>query len=275
MSRRSTGTSRKPDADSTPTRRLIVSFHDLHPGSRTTGERCLRLLAELGIDRATWLVVPRWYGGPPCTDDAAFTAWLRELASAGHEIALHGFTHRAETVTGGPLDRLIGRRYTAGEGEFFQITRAEATRRVHEGLVLLGRRAHLPVYGFTPPAWLLSPDGRAALRDAGLYYTTRWGAVELLRDASRLAAPTLVYSCRSGWRRLLSCAWVRVWHQIHQRAPILRVAIHPGDFDHAALIASLRRQLERAVAAGRTPSTYRDLLPADITPVSVPAHAAA
>jgi predicted deacetylase len=274
MSPRSTGTSANRNAPPEPARRLIVSFHDLHPGSRAEAGRFLQLLAETGIERASFLVVPRWHGGAPFTRDTAFTTWLRELADRGHDLCLHGYTHRAESVTGGPLARLIGRRYTEGEGEFFQISRAEAERRVRDGLALLVGDAGLPVHGFTPPAWLLSAAGRDALQAAGLHYTTTWSTVELLQRGEVLAAPTLVYSCRNAWRRAVSRAWLRFWHACHRRTPLLRIAVHPGDFADARLVASLRRHL--AVAAhGREAVTYRDLLPADVSPVASPVGAAA
>ncbi len=275
MSRRSTGTSANTDTAAAPERRLIVSFHDLHPGSRGTGEEFLRLLDAAGIARATFLVVPCWHGGPPFTRDGAFTAWLRDCADAGHDICLHGYTHHAESVSGSPLARFVGRRYTASEGEFFQIARAEAERRVRDGLALLGGDAGVPVFGFTPPAWLLSAGGREALRAAGLHYTTTWNRVELLQIRASVAAPALVYSCRNAWRRAVSRAWVRVWHRLNRDSPLLRIAVHPGDFADERLIASLRWHLRAALTSGRTAITYRDLLPAGAGPVPPPLAAAA
>jgi predicted deacetylase len=246
---------------------LIVSFHDLHPGSRAACAALLAHLARAGVDRASLLVVPRWHGGPPFTHDASFTGWLRDLSAAGHEICLHGSTHHSEQVTGGPWSRLIGRSYTQGEGEFFQITHDDAARRLHDGLALLAGEAGLPVFGFTPPAWLLSSAGRTALREAGFHYNTTWGTVELLQTGAILAAPTLVYSCRNAWRRTVSRAWVRFWHRRHRRAPLLRLAVHPGDFTDARLEASLVSHLRAAVGSGRRAITYRDLLTPDARPV--------
>lgn len=275
MSRPSTGISKKPEPAGDSPRRLIVSFHDLHPGSRGLCERLLQRLAGLGVTRISLLVVPCWHGGPPFTANTEFTAWLRDLAAAGHDICLHGYTHRATSVTGGPVSRLIGRRYTQSEGEFFQITRDEATRRLALGLAMVGGDARLPVYGFTPPAWLLSAEGRAALVEAGLHYTTTWGRVELLRSHTIVPAPTLVYSCRNAWRRLVSRAWVRVWHRLQRAAPVLRVAVHPGDFADARLEASIFWHVAAALNDGRVAATYRDLIPGDASPVQPPAIAAA
>ena len=115
-------------------RKLIVSFHDLHPGSRAQCERFLALMRELGVTRTTLLVVPRWHGAPPCDEDREFAAWLRERAAEGHEICLHAYLHEAAEVTGNAVQRAMGKHYTAGEGEFYQIDVGEAERRLREGL---------------------------------------------------------------------------------------------------------------------------------------------
>lgn len=256
MSPPSSGNSRKAE----PTRRLVVSFHDLHPGSRAVCENFLERLRVLGVPRVSLLAVPRWHGGPPLSQDGGFVAWLRERAEAGHDICLHGFFHRTERVRGGPWQQLIGRAYTQSEGEFFQIDRKTALDRLQRGLAILVEEAGLPVVGFTPPAWLISEAGREALREAGLRYTTTFARVELLQVGRVLRAPTIVYSCRSAWRRAVSLAWLRFWARVNRDAPLLRIAAHPSDFAHPRIEASLYSHIERALARGRRPATYSDLL---------------
>ncbi len=251
-----------------PERKLVVSFHDLHPGSRAVCAGFIERLRELGVPRVSLLVVPRWHGGPPLTQDAEFVAWLRELAAAGHDICLHGFFHQAEQVRGGPIQQLIGRHYTQSEGEFFQIDSATARDRLQRGLAILANEARLPIVGFTPPAWLISDEGRAALIEAGLHYTTTFSQVELLQRGAVLKAPTLVYSCRSAWRRVVSRAWLRFWERVNREAPLLRIAAHPGDFVHAHVEKSLYAHVQRAMSNGREAVTYRDLLPAGTSTVN-------
>jgi predicted deacetylase len=214
------------------------------------------------VQRITLLVVPRWHGGRVFTEDGEFVSWLRERAAEGHEICLHGFCHRAERVTGGPLARFVGELYTAREGEFFQIGYREAEEKLRQSLVLF-ERVGLPVCGFTPPAWLLSAEGRKALRRLGLHYTTSLNHLELLRERRRLRAPTLVFSSRSAWRRAASRAWVRFALHLHRRSPILRVAAHPVDFAYPAVEKALFSLIERAIKV-RIPCTYQDVVRAAI-----------
>ena len=165
-------------------RQLIVSFHDLHPGSRAQCERFLAMMCELGVARTTLLVVPRWHGAAPCDEDREFVAWLRDRVAEGHEVCLHAYVHEATAVTGNAVQRAMGKHYTAGEGEFYQIDAAEAARRLREGLRIVRDGCGVPVWGFTAPAWLLSEGGRAALAKLGFHYTTRWGKVELLQPGA-------------------------------------------------------------------------------------------
>jgi len=249
-----------------PARRLIVSFHDLHPGSRGACDHFLETLRGLGVPRATLLVVPRWHGAAPCGADREFAAWLRARAAEGHEICLHAFRHVAEAVTGNVLQRALGRHYTAGEGEFHQITRNEAVGRLRAGLAIVARDCGVPVWGFTAPAWLLSEGGREALRATGFHYNTRWGAVELLQTGTTIPAPVLVWSTRAGWRRTGSRGWVRWWGALKRRAPVLRIAAHPGDFTYPVIEASLLAAIARH-RRDREPACYRDLLPPGTPPV--------
>ncbi len=247
-------------------RKLIVSFHDLHPGSRAQCERFLALCRELGVTRTTLLVVPRWHGAPPCDEDREFVAWLQARATEGHEINLHAYLHEAAAVTGNAVQRAMGRHYTAGEGEFYQIGRAEAERRLREGLRIVRDGCGVPVWGFTAPAWLLSEPAREALRALGFHYTTRWGKVELLRPSATVDAPVLVWSVRAAWRRICSRGWVRLWGAWRRAAPVLRVAVHPVDFSHPAIEASVRAAIARNLR-GREAARYRDLLPDGTQPL--------
>jgi uncharacterized protein len=240
-------------------RRLIVSFHDLHPGTQDCCRRFIERCRALGVDAVSLLVVPRYHGRPPFTEDAGFVAWLGELAAAGHDLCLHGNAHRAARIEGGIGAQFTGRVYTAGEGEFHRLDEAEAERSVADGLALFAS-AQLPVYGFTAPAWLISDAARRVLVRSGFLYQTLWGRVELLQSGDSLPAPTLVYSSRSAPRRFLSRLWVPLFLRWNRNRPLLRLAVHPIDLEHPAIEAQLYRVLENALAT-RTAVTYRDLIP--------------
>jgi predicted deacetylase len=253
-----------PDAN----RSLIVSFHDLHPGSRSACEQFLNLAADAGVRHQSLLVVPRWHRALPFDRDADFVHWLHELADHGHDICLHGNTHVADEVRGGPVARMMARFYTNSEGEFYQLTRGEALSKLDDGLEIFGR-AGISIHGFTAPAWLLSPDAREVLRERGFHYSTLFGQVDLPQEKRSIAAPTLVFSCRSAWRRLVSIYWTRFWMRVHRGAPVLRLAVHPCDLEHPTILKAVLQLLRRSVE-DRRPITYRDLASASATSLTPP-----
>lgn len=246
---------------------LIVSFHDLAPHSQVACKEFLRLMAEVGIERVSLLATPRWHGNEPFSENPDFVDWLREQAAQGHEIQLHGYTHRAETLRGGPLAQWVGTVYTAREGEFYQLTYEEAMERLRAGLALF-EKLRLPASGFTPPAWLLSDEARRALIDVGIDYATSHSHIDLLENGGRVFAPTMVFSSRAAWRRAVSRVWVPFWGWAHRSAPIMRLAIHPIDLQFLTIRDTMIR-LAREAAAMRSILTYgeavRAIREADIT----------
>jgi hypothetical protein len=237
-------------------RTVVVSLHDVHLDSWRDYAPFVDQLAERGVGRSSLLVVPHWRDRP-LADDPEMIGWLRRLAAAGHEIVLHGWRHRADPVRGGLFPRLVGRVYTAGEGEFYQLGYPEARRRLEAGRDELAGAGLAPA-GFVAPAWLLSGLARRAVCDLGFPYTTYLHGFELLPGGPRLYAPSLVFSLRSAWRKRVSLSWIPLWARLNARAALLRVAVHPIDLrDEAGRAAMLR--LAAAAARRRRVCTYAEL----------------
>lgn len=238
-------------------RRLVVSFHDLAPHTQRPCQEFLLQLADLGVPRTSLLLVPRWHGMETILESPFFLRWLRSLAEAGHEICLHGLTHRAETLPRGPVSALVGRVYTAGEGELYGVGREQAEARIHEGMEIL-TAAGLRYRGFIAPAWLLSPAAREVLRRRDFEYTVTLRHLDLLRQDVRIAAPTVVFSTRSFLRRSLSPLVGRARFAASRRQPVLRVSVHPQDLYERGVRRALVSVLRRALA-DREPVTYGEL----------------
>lgn len=243
-------------------KQLILSFHDLHPGSWKACRRFIERSFELGARNMTLLVIPQYHGQPPFTGDSAFTEWLKQLPRDTFDLCLHGYYHQAKPVRGNLYQRLMGNVYTTGEGEFFQLSKEEAKEKLEKGVALFD--AHqLPVYGFTAPAWVVSEGAKSAIKNFGFQYSTLWKGVELPTINTFLKAPTLVYSSRNAWRRFVSKIWVSLFHRINQSSQVLRLSVHPIDFEHPDMEAHLYKTLEEALQT-RSTSTYRDLIPNEI-----------
>lgn len=226
-----------------PIPRLIVSFHDVAPHTRAACDAFLSEAAGLGVNAVSLLVVPRWHGVVPILALPDFVDWLSAREGRGHEVCLHGFTHRAETPPSGIWPRLVAAACTDHEGEFQQLDRDTATWKIKSGLQALRGMDIIPA-GFTAPAWLMNSVTLDILRDAGLLYATDQFGIHLLQERRYLRAPVIVFSTRTAWRRIVSTFWARAFYTACRMAPTLRLAVHPGDMAsplvHRTLVSIVR-----------------------------------
>ena len=231
-------------------RQLAVVLHDVAPARWDGCTRVLRRVRQVAQEAGvhlpvSLLVVPQHHGQP--RTPALYLRWLHGLARAGHELVLHGLTHRDESAPPQSLRaRWLRNVYTAGEGEFAALSHAEAAARLAAGLAW-ARRHDLALHGFVAPAWLMSPAALDAVADAGFDYTCTLRQIIALPGRQVLTAPSVVYSTRARWRRVLSLVWARTLAHQQRQAPLLRLELHPADGDHPAVMRSWSRLLALAL----------------------------
>lgn len=239
----------------TPRPSLIVSIHDVSPLTRVRVEDMLVALKEVGVERTSLLVIPDHHHKAAMAEDPDFCAWLREKQVQGHEIVLHGYYHRRPQGGANWWQKLITEHYTAGEGEFFDLTENQAKARLEKAKVEFAEAGFHPI-GFIAPAWLLGADAEEAVRKAGFLYTTRLQNFKDLRSGREDAGQSLVWSVRAAWRRTVSLWWNAHLAGRLKNNPLFRVGLHPPDWDHPAisrqileLIAGARKEREVATYA--------------------------
>lgn len=238
---------------------LAVSIHDVSPLTRDRTAEMLADLSRIGINRVSLLVIPNHHHRAPVVDAPEFCEWLRGQAEAGHENVLHGYYHlRPQTSGDGPWKRLVTSHYTAGEGEFFDLAKEEAAALLARGKADFAANG-ISAHGFIAPAWLLGDEAEQAVKDAGFDYTTRIATFHDLKTGRADDARSLVWSVRAAWRRTVSLAWNKLLFEKLKNAPLLRIGLHPPDWNHV----SIRRQclqLISAALAGREAITYEQWL---------------
>lgn len=238
---------------------LTVSIHDVSPLTWERTDEMLADLAKLGIGGVSLLVIPNHHHKAPVSQAAEFCGWLREQAAAGHENVLHGYYHlRQKTPDDGPWKRLVTSHYTAGEGEFFDLSKPEANTLLARGKEDFAANG-ISTRGFIAPAWLLGSDAEQAVKDAGFEYTTRIATFHDLKTGRTDAAQSLVWSVRAAWRRTVSLAWNKLLFEKMRTAPLLRIGLHPPDWNHEAIRGQCL-QLISAALAGRDAITYEQWL---------------
>lgn len=246
--------------------RVLVAIHDVAP-AHAAAVHALWALCRAHAVTPALCVVPDWHGAWPLERHAAFVAWLHARAADGAEVLLHGLRHDETGRARGWRDQLRAAGRTAGEGEFLTLDRAAAGARIAAGAARL-RALGLDPAGFVPPAWLMRPACVDAVADAGLACTEDARAVYLVRPARpllgpatrALRAPAWRWSTRTPLRAAggLAAGAARWWARPERRA-LLRVALHPGDADHAPTRRQAARTLARLWAAGARPARYADL----------------
>lgn len=234
---------------------LVASIHDVAPPNLPAVRRLWGLCRDAKLTPSL-LVVPDWHGGAPIEQDPEFLTWLRGAVAAGAEVVLHGERHDEVGRPRSLTDNLRAMGRTAREGECLTLDAPELEAMVARGLARL-RRAGFEAQGFIPPAWLMRADAVAGAFAAGARFTEDASGV-MLPGGKRLPSPVLRWSART-WLRargsLLVASTRRRW-QSH--APLMRVALHPGDLADQRVAASLPGTL-RAWSAGRQARAYASL----------------
>jgi predicted deacetylase len=225
-------------------RRLAVTLHDVEPATYVRCALIREWLDDLGIERATLLVIP-------APDLHAFDGrrpelaeWLGERERAGDAIAQHGLHHIRH--------RRAGHRLRGGSGaEFLGLDADETTRAVDAGRRVL-KLAGLEPAGFVAPAYAYTPQLREALRER-----FRWWA-GLLRlhgiDGDHLA-PALGMRSSASLTRATSPAMLRAGARM--AGETLRLDLYPADLDHPRHVLALEAVLRRA--RDRVPVTLDEL----------------
>ena len=238
---------------------MVVSIHDVSPFTRVGTQAILDDLRGIGVTRVSLLVIPNHHHRGLISDDPAFAGWLREKCEEAHEAVVHGFYHlRESSGADGPWKRIVTRTYTAGEGEFYDLDEATAGK-----LLAAGRAAFdacgVPYCGFIAPAWLLGPEAERAVRRAGFSYTTRIATVSDFLGNQTAASRSLVWSVRAGWRLACSIVWNAALEKAGAASPLLRVGVHPPDWEHPTIRKQILQIVGRALAC-REAMTYEGWL---------------
>jgi predicted deacetylase len=245
---------------STTAKTLIVSLHDVHPGSQAAIAEQIAFLAERGVGATSLLVVPDFHHAAPVAKHSGFCEAVSAWQNDGHEIVLHGYFHdRRESPRENLATLFWTRLYTNREAEFLDLPLDEARVRLRRGRELFAERGWRTP-GFIAPAWLMAPRLPALLTELGFTYTNRLRDIVRLsrRGAVSIPAQSLCYSTRAGWRRLASAVWNKQLFGKLCETNLIRLSLHPRDLEFPLL----RRQIDQIVRAslkrGFEPSTYAD-----------------
>lgn len=227
-----------PSAD-VPSRRAILSVHDVMPETLDRVDRIATLAEQSGCPRPTLLVVP----GKDWT--ARDLDWIRRKSDAGFRLAGHGWIHRGPPARG-LYHRVHGAVISSDQAEHLSRSRDES-RAIVEKCYGWFRGARLPAPDlYVPPAWALGELTLADLRTLPFrHYETLAGFIDAATGV-RQNVPLVGFEASGA----VSAFGVRLSNSFNLalgRAldrPV-RVCLHPSDLDlrlRASVFGMLRRR---------------------------------
>ncbi len=234
---------------------LLVSIHDVAPPNLPAVQQLWQLCRDRGVIPAL-LVVPDWHGSAPIESGAECLDWLHGAVRDGAEVILHGERH---DEVGHPRrlgDELRAWGRTAREGECLTLSAAELRTLVRRGLDRLRHLGFAPL-GFVPPAWLMRPDARVGAYEAGAAFIEDEAAIRFA-DGRQVHAPVVRWSARTPLRAHLSVLVAHWRWRLQRSEATMRLALHPGDAAHPAVLQSVRDALVQWTS-GHDVVTYRSL----------------
>jgi predicted deacetylase len=229
---------------------LAVAMHDVEPRSFARSREIRSWLQDHGVERVTLLVIPAADLHPIGARAPELAAWLRGRVACGDAVAQHGLVHQAGAKPPWPRSTLAA--WQGGSAaEFPGLAPEDAARRVATGRRLL-REIELDPRGFVAPGYAYTRALRGILAESHEWFAD----LRVVRSRTGdVHARALCLGSSTKLKRALSPRVIRA--AARATGEVMRVDIHPADFDLPGHIATLEGLLDRA--RGRTAVTYDDL----------------
>jgi uncharacterized protein len=231
---------------------LAVAIHDVEPRSYRRVLEIRAWLCERGVDRATLLVIPASELHPIGAKAPALVEWLHQRRAEGDAVAQHGLVHRAAMRP--PWPRSLLSAFQGGAAaEFPGLDPVATQQRVEIGQRVL-RDAALDPRGFVAPGYAYTRALRDVLDASPFDWSADLGGVNT-RGHGRIRSRALCLGTSTPLKRALSPTVVRA--AARGGDELMRLDVHPADFDLPGHVATLESVLE--LAGDRRTVTYDEL----------------
>lgn len=242
-------------------RHTLLSLHDVSPFHLERLNKAESLFQALGVTQVAYLLIPN-YHGHSLASTPEFREWCARERPFKVEWILHGFYHqeqRKDISASSTADSLKRKYATAGEGEFLPLEYDRALERINQGIAVFEKTLGIRPSGFIPPAWLYHPDLSQALRTSGMHFWENRNAVQSLTSGTSVSAPVITWATRTPFRKTTSILGTPVLELAYRARPLIRLAVHPFDFDHPETVRSIKTVWQRAIKR-RDQLSYSDVL---------------
>jgi predicted deacetylase len=229
--------------------KLAVALHDVEPSSYRRCHDIREWLHDRGVDAVTLLVIPAPQLHPFTIRSPELAYWLLDRQDAGDAIAQHGLRHR-QTQPARFGTRFVRQWQGGVAAEYAGMSPAATVQSVEAGRRVLVDAGVTP-RGFVAPAYAYTKALRKALVERYDWWATLLG----LHGAPASRSPALGLGTSGPVKRAASPLVVRAGAALSPA--LMRLDLHPADFDHPRHVAAVERVLERA--RDRIAVTYDDL----------------
>lgn len=244
-----------------PGLKLLFALHDVTPFHRARIERAEACFEQWGIQKATYLLIPNYHGANP-VQQPEFAAWSGRQRPFSVEWFLHGYYHlqgSARELENGHQPVPAGP--NVDEAEFGRLSGIEIEDRLERGCQILEAFLGSRPTGFVAPKWTFQQRLLPALKERNFAWTESYRWISHLPSGTRWPSPVVTWATRTRWRKLISLWGAPLWARLWQGSSLLRIAVHPFDFDHPQIVQGIDHVVKQAVRH-REQVHYRDILPA-------------
>jgi len=230
--------------------RFLTSIHDVWPGNFSLVANYLQTLRSLGIESIALLVVPKYHGKESMSKNAEFLTWLSGEAKRGTEIFLHGYHHLKPELIESHLNLRrssigiwVNQRFVNYEAEFLGLPDQEKSKILQLGLNEFARAMELvgnainPI-GFVPPTWFGCPSVEMMKKNKLAILETRFFIKNFLTQQSKFVPPLAWAKSKQNNFRLIGGS---LWLELLLPMPLIKIAIHPGDFEDPQTLKTIRK----------------------------------
>jgi uncharacterized protein len=240
-----------------PPLQLFLAIHDVTPFHLNRLKRAEALFEKWGVEKILYLLVPNYHGAHRADRDPNFRTWCHRKRPFEIEWCQHGYFHivtghaasvqRLEFHNGlvGAGGHPVGSTL-ADEGEFRHLAADWVRDRLISGREIFRRVLEREPTGFVAPKWMGNQHLVEILTELGYSWTEDDHSLCNLAGGPRRWSPVITWATRSVWRKQLSLWGCPLVLRLTRSMPLLRIAMHPFDFDHRETVASIERIVTQA-----------------------------
>jgi predicted deacetylase len=246
-------------------KKILICLHDITPHHLSRIKKAEDLLHEWGVSKVNYFLIPNYHRKNSELDEnsaSLFESWIQDRRNTYADWILHGLYHIEEDTSKiVPLsltDRIRRKYLTAREGEFLALDPTEITARLEQGILAFKNLMEHTPDTFVAPAWLFNRHLIPCLKKLKFLYTEDSKNIFILKNNQQISAPVITWAVRSSMRKFLSLTGCPILHRIWLRKSMIRIAVHPYDFDHPSIIRSIKNIITDALES-RESILYREL----------------